>query len=304
MKQELIAGKVYFIEGERRGRYPYANALLVEDDLSILMDTGMGPEKAAVISRKERVNMVLNSHWHEDHTYGNKFFPDARVGVHHMDAPSVRSVDTLLENYDVPDEKMREGVRQFLISMFGLADSKVDMEMYDGDVINTGAMDIKVVHTPGHSAGHCSFEIPAVGLVFLADIDFTSFGPWYGCHDSNIDMFITSLEELMNKNYEIAVPGHKEVVTGAKAIREELRDYLNIIYAREEKIREVIGEEKTIDEIVAKAVIYGRFPEAPDMNQMYRAMEKTMVEKHLHRLINLNMAEWTGRGYVSVTKSF
>ncbi|MHA1432095.1 MAG: MBL fold metallo-hydrolase [Candidatus Freyarchaeota archaeon] len=72
-----------------------------------------------------------------------------------------------------------------------------------------GDTKLQVLHTPGHSRGHCCFLLPEEKIVFLSDIDLTSFGPWYGALDSNVDDFIDSIEKLKRMSFEIAVTSHK-----------------------------------------------------------------------------------------------
>jgi glyoxylase-like metal-dependent hydrolase (beta-lactamase superfamily II) len=58
--------------------------------------------------------------------------------------------------------------------------AKVNSTFEDNEIIDIGEdYKMKVIHTPGHSAGHCCFYELNSKIAFLADIDFSSFGPWY-----------------------------------------------------------------------------------------------------------------------------
>ena len=43
---------------------------------------------------------------------------------------------------------------------------RIDGEINDGQVIDCGSTKFMVLHTPGHSKGHCSFYFPEEDLAF------------------------------------------------------------------------------------------------------------------------------------------
>ncbi|MEM1981774.1 MAG: MBL fold metallo-hydrolase [Candidatus Hadarchaeales archaeon] len=71
------------MEGDNRGRYPFSNSLLLKGrNLTALIDTGIGPEKARELAKEEKVDLLLVSHGHEDHFCQNRLFEGATQGVH------------------------------------------------------------------------------------------------------------------------------------------------------------------------------------------------------------------------------
>ncbi|MEM2866635.1 MAG: MBL fold metallo-hydrolase [Candidatus Hadarchaeales archaeon] len=294
MLEELAPG-IYFVEGENRGRYPFSHSLLLKGrSRTALIDTGIGPERARELAGRERVDLLLVSHGHEDHFPQNRLFEGARVCCHREDAPAVRSVKRLEALYGCPNEEIGNGMMEFLVGMFDLQDSRVDSELEGGEVLDLGGLEVEVLHTPGHSAGHCCFWVPSERLVFLADMDLTSFGPWYGCVDSNIDQFLSSLEKVKELPAELAVTSHKGVVRGREEIRRRLEEYGGKIEERERKLLAFLEEERTLKEIVDAALIYGRFPE-PQV--FYRLFERMMVEKHLRRMEERGEVVRTEKGF-------
>jgi len=47
---------IYYIEGERRGGYPYSNSLLIGD---YLIDTGISSGRIRKLNRKFEINTVI-----------------------------------------------------------------------------------------------------------------------------------------------------------------------------------------------------------------------------------------------------
>ncbi|MHA1605110.1 MAG: MBL fold metallo-hydrolase [Candidatus Freyarchaeota archaeon] len=294
-----LSDSVVFIQAESRGRYPYANSLLIQGEVSALIDTGFEPKIAEETAKKYRVDLVINSHCHEDHIACNPYFEESRVCAHSLAAPAIRNVDLLWEIYGLkgtPAEPWMNAIAEIL----RLQESRVDVEFEDGHIFDLGDTKLQVLHTPGHSRGHCCFLLPEERIVFLSDIDLTSFGPWYGALDSNVDDFIDSIEKLKRMSFEIAVTSHKgEVLRGEDTIRNRLDQYLNVIYQREEKLLNFLREEHTLEEIVNQAIIYRKFP---DPVEGYKHMERISMQKHLERLIAKGMVQETKKGFKATTK--
>ena len=297
MKCVQIGERIFFIEGKNKGRYPYSNSVFIDDDARALIDTGIGQDLATKIFKEKKVDCVMNSHGHEDHIAGNYIFKDAEVCSHKFDAPAIRSVENLARLYAPKGTESERLVSLFLREQFQLRDSKVDLEFQEGHVFHQGLVELEVIHTPGHSRGHCCFSFSREKLVFLGDIDMSSFGPWYGGLDSDIDQFIESIKKIIAAKFEVAVSSHKGVVYERKTIEDKLNDYLNRIFERESKILEFLGKERRLYEIVNRAIIYGYFPEPKDM---YRLCERIMIEKHLQRLIKEGLIERTDLGFKEI----
>lgn len=260
-----------------------------------MIDTGIGTKLAAELAQEKKIDLILISHGHEDHTAGNYLFKDAKICCHKLDAPAVRSVEKLKELYGLPPGvELEKFLDLYLRDFFRLKDSRVDLEFKNGHVFDLGSIKLNVIHTPGHSAGHCCFSVPSERLVFLADIDLSTFGPWYGCIDSDVDQFIKSIDILNGLDFEIAISSHKPITYGCETIREKLDAYLNKIFEREKKLIDFLSEERTIQEIVPRAFIYKEFPE-PKI--IYEHFEKIMIEKHLERLVRQNLVTRTNRGF-------
>jgi len=247
------------IEGPNFGKYPYSNSLLV--GRSCLIDTGAGEALKDV-----RVDWILNSHWHEDHIALNRV--GRRVAAHHLDAEAVQDYEEFKRRYALGDL-----VKLFVNFEFG----RVDRTFEDGDVFEFEGIQVEVLHTPGHSAGHSCFVIGSV--MFLADVDLTPFGPWYGCLDCDVRDFVLSIEKIKNevrkRGVSLAIPSHGKPVSGTEEILRRLDDYLAKIFERDRRIKELL---RSGEDPVGKGVIYKKVPEP---KEIYLHFERIMIEKHL-----------------------
>jgi hypothetical protein len=83
-------------------------------------------------------------------------------------------------------------------------------------------------------------------------------------------------------------------VRGREIIEGKLSEYLNRIFEREERLLEFLTQERSLDEIVNRAIIYGHFAEP---KAVFRLFERTMIEEHLERLVEKNLVAHTDRGF-------
>jgi glyoxylase-like metal-dependent hydrolase (beta-lactamase superfamily II) len=285
-----IDDKMVFIEGEDHGRYPFSNSLLIRDKVRALVDTGSG-EPLRDLAKRERVDMIIHTHCHEDHIAGDRFF-DSEIAIHRLEAPMLERVEKLVDLYG-----MGESLSPFILNLVGCSGFSVDHKFEDGHIFDLGDIQLKAIHTPGHSMGHTCFFEEERGVLFLGDIDLSSFGPWYGALDSTIDDFISSIRRVKGLKPQLAISSHKGVIR--EGIGERLDAFLEKIYEREERILGFLTSNgRELEEVVAQALIYGNFPEA--MRPFYMAMERTMVQKHLKRLIDNGKVERSGEIYRSL----
>src|SRR5256714_14761174 len=66
----------------------------------------------------------------------------------------------------------------------------------DGEAFDLGRVSVRVIHAPGHTRGHCCIAIEPDGVLYLGDIDLTSFGPYYGDAWSSLADFERTLGEV------------------------------------------------------------------------------------------------------------
>ncbi|MDQ7096426.1 MBL fold metallo-hydrolase [Desulfosporosinus sp. PR] len=280
MNEEMfiqLLPKLLFISGEQGGRFPYSNGLLIEGNRRVLVDTGFGVSRREKILAGGRVDVIINTHFHLDHAYGNKYFPQAKIWVHTLDAPPIRSADQFMaytgfsEPSDFPVPEHFPG---------GPSGREVDRELSDGEVLDFGDIALKVIHTPGHTRGHIALFEPQAGILFSGDIDLSSFGPWYGNVRSDLEEFVASINRLIDLNPKILVTSHAGII--GDHIPERLKRYAAMIDLRDEQILKHLQVPRGAADLLDRKIIFQRYPEP---QKAYRFFEQTMLEKHLKRLV-------------------
>lgn len=285
-----LTDRIKFIEAPNGGRFPYCHCLLIEDEIRVLIDSSFGKENLEQLIKKP-VDLIVNSHFHEDHILNNYHFPDAAVWAHSLDAPAIRSLDTFLDYYGFKDFD-GEQIGWDFIESIDLHASPVHREFEDGDTLDFGHVNLQVIHTPGHTPGHCAFYEDKSGLLFSADIDLSGFGPWYSHICSNLDDFIVSIKKCIELKPQIIVSCHKGIIQ--EDIPGRLQKYLDVIFRKEEQIVNALQSPMTLEELTAKQIIYG---EKTKLDPFLRVFEKMGAYQHLQRLISLNQVDQSGEVY-------
>lgn len=271
--------EIFFVSGQRGGRYPYSHSMLISD---CLMDTGISSGYLRKLKRKKSISTVLLSHWHEDHTSGNRLLKNCEFYAHHDDREVIENPELIYKYYSLNKQPETDLMKSILEGL-RISPTEISKFLREGQTIEREGYEINVVHTPGHTKGHCCFFERVTRSAFLADIDLSSFGPWYGAIDSNLVDFVESIEKVMKLDIEQCVTSHKGIIRGRKLIKEKLLQYKSVISKRDEKVLSLLSERKpkTLKDLEGKNIIYEPYSEY----EIYeRIAERVMIQNHLEKL--------------------
>jgi glyoxylase-like metal-dependent hydrolase (beta-lactamase superfamily II) len=129
---ELVYNKefrVYWTLCGSDGNNAYLIVCPITDE-SIIIDAPLGPEKIIAAAKATRVKAILITHRHKDHLEGLKEITNATgapVAAHPDDAADMPVSPDILVN--------------------------------DGDTIRAGTVEVKVIHTPGHTPGSVCYLV-------------------------------------------------------------------------------------------------------------------------------------------------
>jgi len=249
---------IYFIRGARNARYPNSHSLLIGDHL---IDTGISRKILRKIKKQIKISTVLLSHWHEDHISGNSFLNlDTKFLCHQKDKPIIEDIEKMYPYYGIENSIAEDELRT-VNDYLGITNTKIDGIIRNNDIINIGDdLKLKIIYTPGHTAGHCSFCEMRSKIAFFGDIDLTRF-PYYGSIDADLLHFEESIELIKGLDIDIVVTGHREPIKGIKVIKEELDNYKKIIHKRDERIMSNLSEKTpmTPNDLKGKNLIYKKY---------------------------------------------
>lgn len=129
-----------------------------ESKEALVIDPAGDPEPilAEVAEHGWQLTQIVNTHTHVDHIMGNaevKERTGARIIVHEDDAESLVNISP------------------YKLSMFDARPSPpADGTVRDGDIIRAGSLELRVIHTPGHSPGSMCLLLD--GYLFTGDTLF------------------------------------------------------------------------------------------------------------------------------------
>lgn len=277
-----------FIPGPNKGRYPFCHSLYLDDEVKVIVDPAADPQAFQKIADEKGVDVVLLSHYHEDHWTYMHMFPEAKIYIHSEDAPPMQNIETLFDFYGmVWDSEEGERYRKELRDFFKYNPKPPDRLLSHGDVLDFGSTKVEVIHTPGHCPGHCCFHFRQQDVLFLADYDLTRFGPWYGDKLSDIDKFIESSKLVRNHPARYKVCAH-EVGVAEGDVEQLWEVYMSAIDYRQEKLEEALREgPKTMQELVELRIIYRK---AREPQSFFDFGERAHMKKHLERMIKKGTA--------------
>ena len=286
-------GPIRFLAGENRGRYPFCHSLYIEG-AGVLIDPASDRERLIRLRAEEGVKMVWLSHWHEDHFMHLDLFEDLPFWMAEADAPPLADAEVFLDWYDLEDEAFRAWWRTALKEQFHYRPRRPARTFQPGEVIPLGALTAEVIPAPGHTPGHTAFLFREPEILFLGDYDLTKFGPWYGDRYSSIEDTIASVARLRK------VPARKWLASHETGVFEdqpgELWDqYLKVIETREDKLIAFLSSPRTLAEIAAQWIVYGR-PREP--RAFFEFGERALMQKHVQRLMTAGKVARQGEAFV------
>jgi glyoxylase-like metal-dependent hydrolase (beta-lactamase superfamily II) len=197
-----------FLKQIQVGKMAVFAYLLGDEETGEALVIDPAAETAQICAVAEKNNLtiktVINTHGHVDHIGGNRDIKKrtgARIIIHHDDAQMLISTPAMY------------------LRMFGAEQSPpADSTVKDGDIITSGNLSLKVIHTPGHSPGSMCLYMD--GFIFTGDTLFVGAvgrtdlpgGSWSVMHHSIMDKLATLPEDTK------VLPGHNYGTTPTSTI--------------------------------------------------------------------------------------
>lgn len=183
--------------------------LLIGTKYAILIDTGLGIQNIKSIIDKLTTLpiMIITTHIHWDHIGGHKYFDN--IAVYEAEK------DWLSGGFPLPLQAVKNNLvhgecdfpESFCIDNYEIFQGTPNTIFYNGDCFDLGNRTLKVIHTPGHSPGHCCFYEQDRQYLYSGDLIYS------GCLDAfypttNPLQFFNSIKKISNLNVSKVLPGH------------------------------------------------------------------------------------------------
>ncbi len=192
--------------------------LLIGAEKALLIDTGLGVAniKDVVDNLTKLPLIVATTHVHWDHIGGHKYFD--KIAVHEIER-------RWLTNFPLPLNVVKSNLqdkncvfpKEFDIEEYIVFQGQPQIILHDNEVIDLGNRKIKVIHTPGHSPGHCCYFEEEKGYLFSGDLIYK------GCLDiyyptTDINDFEKSILKIKQLSVNRILPAHHSLDVSTKII--------------------------------------------------------------------------------------
>ncbi|MFZ2634370.1 MAG: MBL fold metallo-hydrolase [Desulfosalsimonadaceae bacterium] len=275
-----LAPDLYLISGKNKARFPYCNAFLITGDETVLIDTGVGVVRLKELDESLRIDKIIISHPHPDHISGCKVLKDRPLLLPVETPDSVNDLVSLGIRFTGTPEN---GVMwaEFAKNSLGIEPLRdPDGRFGDGDMLDFGAVRLEAIRAPGHLPDHYCFFDHSSKTLLTTDIDFTSFGPWYGNPECEIMPFKESIRKIMDLPYQRVCSSHKPPVEGDAT--DEFTAYLEMFKLQRRRILHLCDPPATLEQMVRVSPFYGNKLNDKRIQEIF---EENMILKNLELLM-------------------
>jgi len=269
--------------------FTYSNWLYINDDVQAVIETGLDGNGLLGLD-PQKIDLIINSHHHIDHIRGNALFPRADIMIHELEAPILKDEklsfysnsmdlwDELMPGVDIQKSHDEIGLGKNDLANSPFNSSRNVIPLRAGQILDFGTVKAEVLHTPGHSAGHCCFWFPEEEFLFSSDICLTKVGPWYGEHLASPSEMMRSIDRLIDLSPPRVISSHIHEVVCDPVPR--LLEFKQRIEKREERVYKYLEQQPSnIHNLADANIIYRAHP-----TNYVVFWEKLMLLKHIESL--------------------
>ena len=282
--------------------------LIMDGGEGALIDAGF-PDDESFNTRMEwlrsvpdlKLKYIVITHHHFDHSSGAAKLREAtgaKIVMHKDEEPILKrsTTEEVPSDMDVPkqgdsDKDVPEGVKEWLertaLWRKEAAAAGADELVTDNDTLSIGGLTLRIVHSPGHTAGHISPFLEQGKVLFAGD-NVLGMGTTVVPPPPHGDMFdyIASLKKMQALNADVMCCGHGPVVREPNRKLQELIDHRQ---EREEQILTLVGEGRDTVKSLVKAIY-------PELDKRILGMATSQVLSHLSKLEREGRAKTDGEG--------
>ena len=221
---EIIPG-VHVIRGKFAGEFGFiASYLIISEGEAIIIDPGTAGDpgdriekalKNLGLNHKADLVGILCTHGHPDHVGGAgrlRKSTGAPVMIHGDDSDLLRDPSSFLNDRLLMDRAQRFSMKLDKGPLrVNYRDIEPDSSLTHGQHIEVGDLSLRVIHTGGHSAGHCCFYEPQAKMLFSGD-EVTNFPndprKFYVDLSGSIVAKLAAIDTLAKLGLDYLLPSH------------------------------------------------------------------------------------------------
>ena len=182
----------------------------------------------AVDAQLDEVRLVINTHSHSDHTWGNQVFTCPilahRACLERMQSAlsnewSLEELQAYISEVEKTDPQKADDFRRTVKDLHITLPGELFEDHYQGEL---GGVNFEVIHLGGHTPDLSVVWLPESRVLFASDLLFQGRYPYI--FDADIPVWIQMLNQLMEFNATTIIPGHGVMCGEAEILY--LRDYL------------------------------------------------------------------------------
>ena len=192
------------METHQIGGHPTdCNIYLLLDEKTVLIDAGTGENMGIVRERLSKmgvsvkdIDLLINTHGHYDHAGGDSYFwaEGCPIACHELEVEMIETGDPDLTASSLFGRRMK-GVR-------------ISRKLREGDLIELGRGRLRILHTPGHTAGSISLFEEEERVLFCGDLIFEEGIGRTDLPTGSTVQLLSSLRRIAELGPKRIFPGH------------------------------------------------------------------------------------------------
>lgn len=293
-----LAKDLFWIKAPGKGKYPYCNGFLITGKQNLLIDAGIGEEMIKEVDSLKRIDILLISHSHPDHMLRWHLLKDRHIMMPTETPEFVTDFSKLALRFTGSEEGAVHWIKR-VKEVLKLEPLRLpDSQFGDGDAIDLGGAVLKAIHAPGHLNDHYCFYFQN-SVLLTTDIDFDSFGPWYGNPESDINLFKQSIQKVREYDFDLVCSSHKPPIPAREADH-TFDNYLAIFDQRKQQIIDLFDGSKSFEELLTASPFYRN--KMPDKN-LQKVFEGRMIQKNIDLLCEEGEIESRGSVFTRIDRN-
>lgn len=279
---EVASGVIAFVRPEEGAN---AGLIRTEEGVVVVDTTSCGADIRALLDAIDvspaEVCLVINTHLHSDHTWGNQVF-DCPILAHrlcreamvaNLEGPwKLADIQASIDERAASDPQWAAEMRK---KIEGLEITLPTETFEDRRDLQVGERSIEVIHLGGHTPGSSVVWLPEEKVLFSGDLLFVERYPFIG--DADIPDLMSALKRLPRFGAQVNVPGH-----GPLCGELEIQALLAYLQETWERTIDHLAQGHTADEAAA--------------DPGYPQYAEGAVERYHERNIRLMVEKLTGGG--------